>query len=51
MISALLHGPSAASAGQGHVSAKGLDATMQPKAVLAKSKPFIKTALTAASLK
>jgi hypothetical protein len=51
MISALLHGPSRASAGQGHISANGLDATMQPKAVLAKSKPFIKTALTAATLK
>jgi hypothetical protein len=51
MISALLHGPSAASAGQGHISAKGLDATMAPRAVLAKSKRFIKTPLTAASLK
>jgi Ferritin-like domain len=51
MISALLHGPSRASAGQGHINANGLDATMQPQAVLAKSKPFIKTALTAASLK
>jgi hypothetical protein len=51
MISALLHGPSAASAGKGHVNAKGLDATMPPAAVLAKAKPFIKTQLTAASLK
>jgi Ferritin-like domain len=51
MISALVHGPSAASAGKGHVSAKGLDETMPPRAVLAKSKPFIKTDLTAASLK
>jgi hypothetical protein len=50
MISALLHGPSRASAGHGHISADGLDATVQPKAVLAKSKPFIKTALTASSL-
>jgi hypothetical protein len=51
MIAALLHGPSAASAGKGHVSEKGLDGTMPPKAVLAKAKPFIKTALTAPSLK
>jgi hypothetical protein len=51
MISALLHGPSRASAGHGHISANGLDETMLPNAVLAKSKPFIKTALTAASLK
>jgi hypothetical protein len=51
MISALLHGPSAASAGKGHVSAEGLDGAMSPTAVLAKSKPFIKTALTAATLK
>jgi hypothetical protein len=51
MISALLHGPSAASAGKGHVSAEGLDGAMAPTAVLAKSKSFIKTALTAATLK
>lgn len=51
MISALLHGPSAASAGEGHVSSQGLDGTMPPKAVLAKAKPFIKTQLTAASFK
>ena len=51
MISWLLHGPSAASAGHGHVSAKGLDATMAPRIVLDKSRRFIKTPLTAASLK
>jgi hypothetical protein len=51
MIAALLHGPSATSAGKGHVSEKGLDGTMPPTAVLAKAKPFIKTALTAPSLK
>lgn len=51
MISALLHGPSAASAGKGNVSAKGLDRAMKPTAVIAKSKSFIKTTLTAASLK
>lgn len=51
MIASLLHGPSAASAGQGHISAKGLDATMAPRTVLAKSNRFIKTPLTAASLK
>jgi hypothetical protein len=51
MISALLHGPSSASAGKGHVSSKGLDETMPPSKVLAQAKPFIKTPLTAASLK
>jgi hypothetical protein len=50
MIAALLHGPSAASAGAGHISSKGLDAEMPPKSVLAKAKPFIKTPLTATSL-
>jgi hypothetical protein len=50
MIAALLHGPSAASAGAGHISAKGLDAAMPPKDVLAKAKPFIKTPLTSTSL-
>ena len=51
MIAALIHGPSAASAGQGHISEKGLDLIMEPKAVLAKAKPFVKTPLTAAWLK
>jgi hypothetical protein len=51
MISALLHGPSSASAGKGHVSSKGLDSTMPPSKVLVQAKPFIKTPLTAASLK
>jgi hypothetical protein len=51
MISALLHGPSSASAGEGHVSSKGLDATMPPGKVLTQAKPFIKTPLTAASFK
>ena len=51
MISALLHGPSSASAGEGHVSSKGLDATMPPGKVLAQAKSFIKTPLTAASFK
>jgi hypothetical protein len=51
MISALLHGPSSASAGKGHVSSKGLDSTMPPRKVLARAEPFIKTPLTAASLK
>ena len=51
MISALLHGPSSASAGRGHVSSKGLDSTMPPSKVLVQAKSFIKTPLTAASLK
>jgi hypothetical protein len=51
MISTLLHGPSSASAGKGHVSSKGLDLTMPPKSVLAQAMPFIRTPLTAASLK
>jgi hypothetical protein len=51
MISALLHGPSSASAGEGHVNSKGLDAAMPPKSVLAQAGPFIKTALTAVSFK
>ena len=50
MISALLHGPSSASAGKGHVSSKGLDSTMPPSKVLVQAKPFIRTPLTAASL-
>jgi Ferritin-like domain len=51
MIAALLHGPSAASAGEGHVNNEGLDGAMQPKAVLSKAKPFIKTSLNSASFK
>jgi hypothetical protein len=51
LISALLHGPSAASAGKGHVSSMGLDETMPPRKVLAQAKQFIKTPLTAAELK
>jgi Ferritin-like domain len=51
MISALLHGPSSASAGKGHVSSKGLDSTMPPSKVLVQAKSFIRTPLTAASLK
>src|ERR1700743_2880749 len=51
MISALLHGPSSASAGEGHVSSKGLDATMPPGKVLAQAKSFLKTPLSAASFK
>jgi len=49
MIAALLHGPSAASAGAGHTSG-GLDAAMPPKGVLAEAKPFIKTPLTSTTL-
>jgi hypothetical protein len=51
LISALLHGPSAASAGKGHVTSMGLDETMPPRKVLAQAKQFIKTPLTAAGLK
>jgi Ferritin-like domain len=51
MIAVLLHGPSSASAGKGHVSSQGLDSTMPPSKVLAQAKSFIKTPLTAASLK
>jgi hypothetical protein len=51
MIAALLHGPSSASAGKGHVNSKGLDSTMPPSKVLAQAKSFIKSPLTAASLK
>jgi hypothetical protein len=48
MIAELLHGPSAASAGAGHISTQGLDAAMPPREVLAKAKPFIKTPLMSA---
>lgn len=46
MIATLLHGPSAASAGTGHISPQGLDMAMSPKEVLARAKQFIKSPLT-----
>ncbi|MER9757869.1 ferritin-like domain-containing protein [Mesorhizobium sp. M0166] len=45
MIAALLHGPSAASAGGSHISPQGLDGEMSPEMVLGRAKPFIKTQL------
>jgi hypothetical protein len=49
MIAALLHGPSAASAGGSYISSKGLDGASSPTKVLPTAKRYIRTPLFAKS--
>jgi hypothetical protein len=49
MIAALVHGPSAASAGGSHINSKGLDGALAPGKVLPTAKKYIRTPLIAKS--
>lgn len=49
MIAAILHGPSAASAGGSHITSKGLDGALAPAKVLPTAKRYIRTPLVAKS--